>query len=49
MIPALPSIRARLIAVNSADELINPSELGILEREIQRVPGGRARSRDPFQ
>jgi homoserine O-acetyltransferase len=31
-----------LVAVNSADDLINPPELGILEREIRRVPHGRA-------
>jgi homoserine O-acetyltransferase len=30
------------VAVNSADDLINPPELGILEREIKRVPRGRA-------
>ena len=30
------------MAVNSADDLINPPELGILEREIKRVPHGRA-------
>jgi homoserine O-acetyltransferase len=40
--PALASIQARLIAVNSADDLINPPELGILEREIVHVPHGRA-------
>ena len=40
--PDLEKIRARLIAVNSADDLINPPELGILEREIARVPKGRA-------
>jgi homoserine O-acetyltransferase len=28
--------------VNSADDLINPPELGILEREITRVPRGEA-------
>jgi homoserine O-acetyltransferase len=28
--------------VNSADDLINPPELGILEREITRVSGARA-------
>ena len=28
--------------MNSADDLINPPELGILEREIKRVPKGRA-------
>jgi homoserine O-acetyltransferase/O-succinyltransferase len=40
--PALETIRAPLFAVNSADDLINPPELGILEREIQRVKHGRA-------
>jgi homoserine O-acetyltransferase len=46
--PALAKIRAPLVAVNSADDLINPPELGILEREIsarQRRPRGR----DSFQ
>jgi len=38
--PALESIRARLLAINTADDLINPPELGILEREIRRVPRG---------
>ncbi len=40
--PGLEQIRAPLLAVNFADDLINPPELGILEREIRRVPGGRA-------
>src|SRR5437016_9911030 len=40
--PNLEKIRAPLLAINSADELINPPELGILEREIKRVPHGRA-------
>ena len=40
--PGLEQIRAPLVAVNSADDLINPPELGILEREIARVPHGRA-------
>ena len=39
--PALEKIRAPLLAVNSADDLINPPELGLLEREIKRVPHGR--------
>jgi|ERR1035437_1752424 homoserine O-acetyltransferase len=39
--PVLEKIRAPLVAVNSADDLINPPELGILEREIKRVPRGR--------
>jgi homoserine O-acetyltransferase len=40
--PGLEKIRAPLLAVNSADDLINPPELGILEREIKRIPHGRA-------
>jgi homoserine O-acetyltransferase len=40
--PGLEKIRVPLLAINSADDLINPPELGILEREIKRVPHGRA-------
>ena len=40
--PGLEKIAAPLLAVNSADDLINPPELGILEREIKRVRQGRA-------
>ena len=40
--PTLEKIRAPLLAINSADDLINPPELGILEREVKRVPHGRA-------
>lgn len=40
--PGLERIQAPLLAVNTADDLINPPELGILEREIKRVPRGRA-------
>jgi homoserine O-acetyltransferase/O-succinyltransferase len=40
--PGLEKIEAPLLAINSADDLINPPELGILEREIKRVPHGRA-------
>lgn len=39
--PALEKIRAPLLAINSADDLINPPELPILEREIRRVAHGR--------
>jgi homoserine O-acetyltransferase/O-succinyltransferase len=38
----LEKIRAPLLAINSADDLINPPELGILEGEIKRVPKGHA-------
>ena len=40
--PGLEKIRAPLLAINTADDLINPPELGILEREIKRVPQGQA-------
>jgi homoserine O-acetyltransferase len=40
--PRLEAIKAPLLAINSADDLINPPELGILGREIRRVPKGRA-------
>jgi len=40
--PKLELIKARLIAVNSADDQVNPPELGILEREIKRVAHGKA-------
>jgi homoserine O-acetyltransferase/O-succinyltransferase len=30
------------LAINLADRLINSAELGMLEREIKRVPHGRA-------
>jgi homoserine O-acetyltransferase/O-succinyltransferase len=40
--PNLEKIQAPLLAINSADDLINPPELGVLEREIKRVPHARA-------
>jgi homoserine O-acetyltransferase len=40
--PKLAAIKAPLLAVNSADDQINPPELGILEREIRNVAHGRA-------
>lgn len=40
--PGLEKIAAPLLAVNSADDLVNPPELQILEREIKRVPHGQA-------
>ena len=40
--PDLEKIRAPLLAINFADDLINPPELGILERETKRIPHGRA-------
>jgi homoserine O-acetyltransferase len=38
--PHLESIKAPLLAINSADDQVNPPELGILEREIKRVKRG---------
>src|SRR5262249_4508399 len=38
--PDLEKIEAPLTAVNSADDQVNPPELGILEREIRRVKRG---------
>ena len=40
--PGLSRIRAPLLAVNSADDLINPPELGILEAGTKQVANGRA-------
>ena len=40
--PGLGRIVAPLVAINSADDIINPPELGILEREIVRVKHGTA-------
>ena len=39
--PMLSRIRAPLLAINSADDQVNPPELGIMERLITRVPTGR--------
>lgn len=38
----LERIEAPLVAVNFADDLINPPELGVMERGIERVRRGRA-------
>jgi homoserine O-acetyltransferase len=40
--PGLERIAAPLLAINFEDDLINPPELGILEREIRRLRRGRA-------
>jgi homoserine O-acetyltransferase len=39
--PHLQKIKAPLFAINSADDEVNPPELGILEREITKVAHGR--------
>ena len=40
--PGLERITAPLLAINSADDIVNPPELQVLERAIKRVPKGRA-------
>jgi homoserine O-acetyltransferase len=40
--PGLEKVKAPLLAINFADDIINPPELQILETEIKRVPNGRA-------
>jgi homoserine O-acetyltransferase len=40
--PGLEKTRAPLLAINFADDLINPPELSILERRIKQVKRGRA-------
>jgi len=40
--PGLERIEAPLLAINFEDDLINPPELGLLEREVQRVKRGKA-------
>ncbi len=37
----LGDVRAQVLAINSADDLINPPELGVAERLVARVPHGR--------
>ena len=38
----LERIKARLLAINAADDERNPNELGVLEREVKRVSNGGA-------
>lgn len=40
--PHLDRIKAPLLAVNFADDQVNPPELGILEREVKKIPRGQA-------
>ncbi|HEY4110296.1 alpha/beta fold hydrolase [Puia sp.] len=39
--PWLSKIKATVYAINSADDQINPPELGIMEKEIKKVPKGK--------
>lgn len=38
--PKLETIRARLLAINAADDERNPPEFGVMERELKRVKNG---------
>lgn len=40
-LPKLETIKAPLLAINSADDFINPPELGMIEKEIKRVKHGK--------
>ena len=39
--PHLSKIKAPLLAINSADDQVNPPELGLMEREIKHVDNGK--------
>jgi homoserine O-acetyltransferase len=39
--PNLEKIRVPVMAINSADDFINPPELGIMEAQIKRLPKGK--------
>jgi homoserine O-acetyltransferase len=39
--PLLPKIRAHLVAINSADDQVNPPELGVMQPAIAKIPGAR--------
>ena len=39
--PGLDKIEAAVLAINSSDDERNPPELGVMEREIERVRNGR--------
>jgi homoserine O-acetyltransferase len=39
--PHLGKIKAKLMAINFADDATNPPELGVTEREIKRIPTGK--------
>ena len=39
--PQLDKIKARVLAINTADDTVNPPELGVMEKQIMRVPKGK--------
>ena len=40
-VPLLGKITARLLAINFADDAVNPPELGVVEPAIRQIPGAR--------
>lgn len=40
--PNLGKIKARLLAVNFADDMVNAVELGVVERAIAKIPNARS-------
>jgi homoserine O-acetyltransferase len=40
--PVLDKIKARLLAINFADDAVNPPELGVLEAGVARIKGARS-------
>ncbi len=46
--PHLEKIIAPLVAINAADDLVNPPELGLFEELIKRVPNGTAIVQDDW-
>lgn len=40
--PGLPSIKAKVLAVNFADDALNPNELGVFEKLVAKVPHSQA-------
>src|SRR4051812_39769912 len=40
--PGLAQIKAPVLAINFADDLINPTDIGIFEPSVRKVPKGRA-------
>jgi len=39
--PGLDRIKARLLAINSADDERNPLELGVMQKAIERIPNAK--------
>ena len=39
--PTLEKIKAKLLAINFADDAVNPPELGVVEPAIRQIPGAK--------